>query len=366
MQETKLAQYLADCFGIRDQRLQNWGKADSSGCLGEEVKRILNSVCAVHKNSPSDLLHFLTYLCYQNIEGHTSPLSITDVDTLLAELASHSGFSHVSIRNQYTRNTRRRKCTIFRALYRSLSPIDASFLTQIILKDLRPLLYPLSQTHYTTALKQFNSASVKMLTKEHAMLAWDPSRWMLEMYRVRSNLHDAAAEFERSGSHANAVTPKVGTPIEVFSHSIVITMRQPLMVLIRYPSLRKAEVATTLFIPSGTHPKYGPRSNMMAKEHKSMLRSLLTIAHGSPSSARVNGTPRRIELPYTALFVVLSVFLTVRDGQVERVKLRKMWWLMQKWWHTMEIILTVGFSPYLCIAESTNIFVRILEDTKSR
>lgn len=154
-------------------------------------------------------------LWYQNIEGDVSALSIVHIDTLLDELASHSGFSHVSIRNRYSINTRRQKHTILRALYRSMSPIDASFLTQIILKDLRPLLYPLSETHYTVSLKQFNSESVKMLTKEQAMLAWDPSRSFLEMYHVRSSLDDAATAFEKHGRSINAWEPQLGTPIEV-------------------------------------------------------------------------------------------------------------------------------------------------------
>jgi DNA ligase 4 len=177
-------------------------------------------------------------------------LSIVDIDALLDELSSYSAFSHVSIRSFYTAETRRDKLAIFRELYRSLSPIEASFLTQIILKDLRPLLYPLPQTHFTTALLRFNSASIEMLTKEHAMLTWDPSRWMLKMYRVRSNLDDVAAWFKRAGSYPNVDTPQVGIPIEVISHNhyypwITIDIHSP-----RYPSLRRVAAASRLFISS--------------------------------------------------------------------------------------------------------------------
>jgi DNA ligase-4 len=101
---------------------------------------------------------------HQYAEDYISPLSIAEVDNLLEELASHSGYSDISVRAN-ARATRRPKSTIIRALYRSLSPLDASFLTQIILKDLRPLLYPLADTHYTVALKSFNSVAVTHLSK---------------------------------------------------------------------------------------------------------------------------------------------------------------------------------------------------------
>lgn len=86
-------------------------------------------------------------------------------------------------------------------------------MTQIILKDLRPLLYPLSEIHYTAALRNFNSASVKMLTKEDAMNAWDSSGRMLAIYRVRPLLDEAARGFEREPSiHA---IPRLRTPLAV-------------------------------------------------------------------------------------------------------------------------------------------------------
>ncbi|KAJ7918946.1 DNA ligase N terminus-domain-containing protein [Mycena leptocephala] len=193
MQETRLASALSDCFGISATPLRQWSADGSSGCLGQEVLKVLNksSSCA---------------------EDYISPLSIAEVDNLLEELASHSGYSDISVRAN-ARATRRPKSTIIRALYRSLSPLDASFLTQIILKDLRPLLYPLADTHYTVALKSFNSVAVTHLSKEDAMKAWDPSRQMLNIYRVRSGLDDAAAAFDAGIN--GAVMPQIGTPIEI-------------------------------------------------------------------------------------------------------------------------------------------------------
>lgn len=148
-------------------------------------------------------------------EGHISTLSISQVDDLLDELASNSGFSHQSIRNVYPNRVRRGRLSLLKALFRPLSPMDASFLTQIILKDLRPVLYPLHVHHYSSALLDFNTTSVHMLTKEHAMKVWDPSCWMLKAYRVRSTIDEAAASFELPPHQREPNIPRVGIPVQV-------------------------------------------------------------------------------------------------------------------------------------------------------
>ncbi|KAJ7439863.1 hypothetical protein FB451DRAFT_1445409 [Mycena latifolia] len=177
MQETKLACALANCFGISAKALDQWRTDGSSGCLGQEVFNVLNKSSSY-------------------AEDYINPLSIAEVDFLLDELSAHSGYSDISVRASHPHATRRSRSTIIRALYRSLAPLDASFLTQIILKDLRPLLYPLTETHYTAALKSFNSVAITQLSKEDAMKAWDTSRKMLDIYGVRSRLDDAAAAFD--------------------------------------------------------------------------------------------------------------------------------------------------------------------------
>ncbi|KAF7370772.1 DNA ligase [Mycena sanguinolenta] len=191
MQETRLAAALADCFGTSATPLRQWAAEASSGCLGQEVLKFLNKTSSY----PADYI---------------SPLSISEVDNLLEELAAHSGYSDVSVRSIATR---RSKTTILRTLYRSLSALDASFLTQIILKDLRPLLYPLSEAHYTVALKSFNSVSVTELSKEDAMKAWDPTGQMLRNYRVRCGLDDAAAAFDTG--IVGTIAPRIGIPIAI-------------------------------------------------------------------------------------------------------------------------------------------------------
>jgi DNA ligase-4 len=125
-----------------------------------------------------------------------------------------SAFSDPSLRKLPPRTRR----VILFDLYRSIPALDASFLTQIILKDLRPLLFPIAETHYTAALTKYNTKSVAPLTIEDAMRAWDHSGRMLKIYKVRASLHEAANAFELESSHQHSPAtpqPRIGIPIEV-------------------------------------------------------------------------------------------------------------------------------------------------------
>lgn len=97
-------------------------------------------------------------------------------------------------------------------MYQSLDAEAAGFLTQIILKDLRPILYPLRATHYTTSLLKFNTKAITMLTKEDAMKIWDPTLKMYRAYRVRATLESAADIYEDPNA---TLAPQAGTPIAV-------------------------------------------------------------------------------------------------------------------------------------------------------
>ncbi|KAF5383833.1 hypothetical protein D9615_003674 [Tricholomella constricta] len=196
MQETRLSQNIADCFGIDKGFLGKWFSENASGCLGEELKLVLERTCA-------------------SVGDHISPLSIAQVDELLDELASTSGYSDMSIRKKYPQAKRRARLPIIKDLFRTLSPMDAGFLTQIILKDLRPILYPLRETHYIAALLGHNTASVKMLSKEDAMNIWDPTRWMLNSYRVRSTIAETANRFELSQNERGPNVPRIGAPVTI-------------------------------------------------------------------------------------------------------------------------------------------------------
>ncbi|THU99167.1 DNA ligase/mRNA capping enzyme, partial [Dendrothele bispora CBS 962.96] len=191
MQETGLSLEIMKCFGVNDARLTNWSKDGHSGCLGQEVKNVLEDTL-----SDSD--------------GWVCNLSLQDVDELLDELASLSPWSHSSLDTRHSHQRKRRsRQEILKSLYRPLAPLDAAVVTQIILKDLDGLLYPIDSEQSTTeALKSYNSLSLYKLNKEDAMKVWDPENRMLKTYSVRNSLDDASTAFE-SGTWLH--TPKVGS-----------------------------------------------------------------------------------------------------------------------------------------------------------
>ncbi|KAF8817586.1 hypothetical protein BYT27DRAFT_7227272 [Phlegmacium glaucopus] len=196
IQETKMTQLLADCFGVEAKVFQKWSLEESSGCLGQELKVVLERSCSDTNDS-------------------IGPRTIEEIDELLDKLASSSTYSHKSIRLQHSKNRTETRTTILRTLFRPLCPHDASVLTQIILKDLRPLLYPLTEFHYTAALTHFNSASVRMLTLQHAMSAWDPSGSLLRFYRVQPCVDEAAAFSDQPSPIKSEILPKVASPIAI-------------------------------------------------------------------------------------------------------------------------------------------------------
>ena len=145
----------------------------------------------------------------QNIEN--SP-SIFDVDNLLDELASTSGYSVFSL--HFNNPTPRTPQTILRQLYRLLSPSDAAFVTQIILKDLRPLLHPLPSQHYTSALTSYNSNSIQPLSIQDAMRVWDISGRLLRAYRLNPVIDNVTLAFDKSTNLLETVS-NIGSFIQV-------------------------------------------------------------------------------------------------------------------------------------------------------
>lgn len=196
LQEARLASYLGGCLDsstvfTRDTRkLKSWSKESFSGCLGEE------------------LLKFAV----PGTEGNVGPKSLQEVDALLDELAATSQFSDKFFHAAYP--SPRSKTIILRALYDSLPATDAAYLTQIILKDLRPLLYAPPTTSTSHVLLDYNTRSKQALTKEQFMTLWDPSKMLLQMYRVRARLGEAAMGFEAGGTLVQA-RPRCGVPIEI-------------------------------------------------------------------------------------------------------------------------------------------------------
>lgn len=137
-------------------------------------------------------------------------MSLLEVDALLTELAANCPYSASSVRSAVEHP--RPKRALMQRIYLSLDAEAAGFLTQIILKDLRPILYPLRATHYTTSLLEFNTKAIMMLTKEDAMKIWDPTLKMFRAYRVRATLESAADIYEDPNA---TLVPQVGTPIVV-------------------------------------------------------------------------------------------------------------------------------------------------------
>ncbi|KAF7971295.1 hypothetical protein HWV62_21450 [Athelia sp. TMB] len=216
MQEARLAQELANCLGVsmkgRGEALRQWNGETATGCLGAEIGKVVDSASSVRAMVAR--MNFRAHLMIKLDNSHISPLSLADVERLLNELASTSAFSDRTFRQSLPSVPRSRN-TILRDLYRSIPSLDAAFLTQIILKDIRPLLYPLSETHYTVALTKYNTKAVATLTKEAAMMIWDPSGRMLRTYKVRANLYDAARTWELEPENAYTPDPQLGSPIEV-------------------------------------------------------------------------------------------------------------------------------------------------------
>ncbi|KAG9312953.1 DNA ligase/mRNA capping enzyme [Chiua virens] len=200
LQETLLAQHLGHCldssrvFTSDAKHLKVWNKQSGSGCLGEELLKYAVS----------------------GTEEMIGPKSLQEVDSLLDELASTSIFSDKSFHEGIaaTSNNRRSKPSILRSLYDSLPATDAAFLTQIILKDLRPLLYAPPSAATSHALLDYNTRSKQVLTREQFMKEWDPSGSMIKMYKVRANLDEAAMGFEAGGTLV-AAHPRWGVPVEI-------------------------------------------------------------------------------------------------------------------------------------------------------
>ncbi|KDQ19564.1 hypothetical protein BOTBODRAFT_28144 [Botryobasidium botryosum FD-172 SS1] len=207
IQEARLAKLLpevlgvtADGLGARGSRLVNWAGGGSlmarsvSGCLGHEVEHIMEStVTPPESNVPT----------------------LEEVDSLLDELASHSAYSKSS---QDSSKPRRSKKAILRDLYRHLSPWGAACMTQIILKDLRPL-YRLPSTSTTAALLKYNSNAFDRLSKWEVMKEWHSS--MPRMYRLIGNFDEAATVMENldlagtSPCVKDLWIPKLGAPVEI-------------------------------------------------------------------------------------------------------------------------------------------------------
>ncbi|KAG8894802.1 hypothetical protein FRC00_008421, partial [Tulasnella sp. 408] len=201
MQEARLIEILSDVLEIphAKERLKSWHSLSSApgrptnGCLGDEVRRI-------------------AFTRPMNTPG--KEISLREIDHLLDELAAHSPFSDVGVASSALPPRPRRQ--IMADLYRTLTPQGAACMTQIILKDLRPLLYPMPSSRTTSNLLHYNANALHELTIHEAMQIWDPR--MLKIYRIRTTVDAAADSFDQlvaGTSQSEIFCPKFGVPIEI-------------------------------------------------------------------------------------------------------------------------------------------------------
>lgn len=131
----------------------------------------------------------------------TSSVTITQIDTLLDELACHCDFSSADVKRKQklTGKTLRPRRAILHDLFSSISSTEAAYLCQIILRDLSPLLYPVPSSSSERSLLLFNASSWKTLDLVPALELW---HWALPtIFKYKADL-DAAFEVLSARNHA--------------------------------------------------------------------------------------------------------------------------------------------------------------------
>ncbi|KAG8861441.1 hypothetical protein FRB96_002890 [Tulasnella sp. 330] len=200
LQEMRLVSVLQEALQLTPaatNELKAWGSAQGTGvaigCLGDAVRRVLKA---------------------QFPTNSKSELSLKRIDQLLDELAMHSSFSKLGSSCSATKP--RPRPVVVRELYTGLTPFGAACMTQIILKDLRPLLYPIVSTRSTINLMRFKRNAIHQLTHYEAMAMWDYR--MPGIYRSRASLDEAAKVVDRLRNETITVdpfTPTLGVPVEI-------------------------------------------------------------------------------------------------------------------------------------------------------
>lgn len=190
-----------NCSGVWDEGKsgdgERWAQKEErnegSGCLGLEVMNVLNK-----RAQPTEKRGNVRCGDEEDDEEHTA-LTLAQVDALLDELASHCKFSALEgtrLPSSRAAAQTRSRSAILQELYGDMGPWEAACLTQIILRDLRPILYQLPGEARigTLALTQYNSNAYYELEKKAVMDIWHP--WMPWIYARRAQLDDAACAVE--------------------------------------------------------------------------------------------------------------------------------------------------------------------------
>jgi DNA ligase-4 len=134
--------------------------------------------------------------CLDTSASHT----LERLDTLLDELASQCDFSCDEVRALRTRlagskGRPRAQSDVLHDLFEPLSAIEAGYLSQIILRDLSPLLYPLPSATVESALNRYNANAYQTFELVEALSEWN---WILPaVYRYRADLDRAFLVLEQ-------------------------------------------------------------------------------------------------------------------------------------------------------------------------
>ena len=190
LRETMLARELPKALGFSSDALACWRDGSEASIMYEDIdptKR--RSGCFGH--------HLEAVLAPRReftMENAPS-LEIHRLDALLDELASHCEFTCNEIKVANLDQPRRSRSSILVELFSPLSAKEASYLVQIILRDVTPLLYPLPSSIAEAALTKYNSCSYQELGLLDALREW---HWVLPtIYRYRADIDEAFLVLER-------------------------------------------------------------------------------------------------------------------------------------------------------------------------
>lgn len=152
-------------------------------------------------------------------------MTISEVDALLDQLAAWSSWSQLS----QAPLDRPSPMTILRRLYRDsrMSPHALAVLTQVILRDLRPLTCPLprlSFNRFDSLIMETITSAPEQLVLEKALHTWDPL--MAKLYREgKGNIDWCATAAEETRAREEATDadippgPILGINVKVSSPS---------------------------------------------------------------------------------------------------------------------------------------------------
>ncbi|GAA6059260.1 hypothetical protein JCM10212_006653 [Sporobolomyces blumeae] len=206
LQEYTFAKLLEKYYRVPEGRFSNWAapsegsRSRASGCLGEEVRRWMES-----KGKKG------------NVWG--PQLTFGRLDELLDELASNCEYSADEVRQLRDRPGFRLRSTfqIVAEILAPLNPSQTALVIQLILRDLSPLLYSPPSSSASISLLDYVSTCYDRVDLHHTMPAWHAR--MPDLYRAVADLDSVSWTVEawmRSGKVGGShFVPRLGVPVKV-------------------------------------------------------------------------------------------------------------------------------------------------------